>query len=163
MSDSSKASALATRMVHTLPGWGMWANDLRDFETPYGRVGFRQASVLWVLVNEILPESSRTPTGIAKHFGVQNSAITRAVDKLVLGGYLTRSISDRDRRIHFLEATEHGKNVSNWIQHLYTAPLQSELEMLSDDERESLAIHVEMLYRMISRIREIPMAETPIR
>lgn len=161
MSDSSKASALATRMVHTLPGWGMWANDLRDFETPYGRVGFRQASVLWVLVNEVLPPAHRTPTGIAKHFGVQNSAITRAVDKLILGGYLTRTISDKDHRVHLLEATEHGKNVSDWIQRLYTAPLQEELETLSQKEMDSLATHVELLYRMISRIRDIPMMEAP--
>lgn len=161
MSDSSKASALATRMVHTLPGWGMWANDLRDFETPYGRVGFRQASVLWVLVNNVLPERSRTPTGIAKHFSVQNSAITRAVDKLELGGYLTRRVSDRDRRVQFLEATERGSNVSDWIQSLYTAPLLRELENLTPAEMESLAEHVEMLYRMISSIRHIPIAIQP--
>ncbi len=159
MSDSSKASALATRMVHTLPGWGLWANDLRDFETPYGRVGFRQASVLWVLVNEVVPESHRTPTGIARRFGVQNSAITRAVEKLIAGGYLTRTISDRDRRLHLLEVTERGRNVSNWILHLYTAPLQEELETLNPEEMESLATHVEQLYGMISRIRNIPMME----
>lgn len=154
MSDTVNGAALAARMVHTLPGWGLWANDLRDFETPYGRVGFRQASVLWVLRHHLLPESQQTPTGIARYFGVQNSAITRAVDKLEQGGYVQRRISKIDRRVHYLIATKRGTDVSEWIERLYTAPLQQELEQLDGSTLESLRLHVEMLNSMLNRIRE---------
>lgn len=153
MSDSA---TLATRMVHTLPGWGLWANDLRDFETPFGKIGFRQASVLWVLRNHVLPESQQTPTNIAKYFGVQNSAITRAVDKLEQGGYVIRNISSVDRRVHYLVPTDKGNDVSEWIERLYTAPLQKELDTLDDATRASLLMHVEMLHDILASIRQVP-------
>lgn len=148
---------LAAQMVHTLPGWGLWAIDVRDFETPYGRIGFRQASILWVLRNEAIKEIERTPTGIAKHFGVQNSAITRAVDKLEQGGYLVREVAFEDRRRHYLVLTQKGADISEWIERLYTAPLQEALNELGDDEMAALGTQVDVLEKLLSRIRNLPL------
>lgn len=144
-------------MVHTLPGWGLWAIDVRDFETPYGRIGFRQASILWVLRSRAIVDEDRTPTGIAKHFGVQNSAITRAVDKLEQGGYVLREIAFEDRRRHYLVLTQKGADISEFIERLYTAPLQEELEEMTNEELATLNDQVEVLYRILSRIRNVQM------
>ena len=143
-------------MVHTLPAWGLWASALRDFETPYGKIGFRQASVLWVLCHHMLPEPQQTPTNIAKHFGVQNSAITRAVDKLVLGGYVHRRLSDADRRVHYLVPTQKGIDVTAWIECQYTAPLQDELNKLDQAMLASLQEHIELLNTLLNTIRQLP-------
>ena len=148
---------LAARMVHTLPGWGLWAIDVRDFETPYGSIGFRQASILWVLANEAITDDERTPTGIAKHFGIQNSAITRAVDKLERGGYLVREVAFEDRRRHYLVLTQKGADISEWIERLYTAPLQEVLSEMSEQDLEELEEQVNVLQRILSRIRHLPM------
>lgn len=147
---------LATRMVHTLPGWGLWAIDVRDFQTPYGSIGFRQASILWVLRNRAIEDDDRTPTGIARHFGVQNSAITRAVDKLEQGGYLIREVAFEDRRRHYLVLTEKGIDISEWIERLYTAPLQNALNDLDPNEQAALAEQLEVLHRILARIRNLP-------
>lgn len=147
---------LATRMVHTLPGWGLWAIDVRDFETPYGSIGFRQASILWVLRNQSVGEQDRTPTGIAKHFGVQNSAITRAVDKLEQGGYLLREVAFEDRRRHYLVLTQKGADISEWIERLYTAPLQEVLDELTEAEHVALGEQLTVLYDILRRIRKLP-------
>lgn len=148
--------ALAARMVHTLPGWGLWAIDVRDFETPYGSIGFRQASILWVLGEGRIDEDSRTPTGIARHFGIQNSAITRAVDKLEKGAYLTREVAFEDRRRHYLVLTQKGVDISEWIERLFTAPLQEALSELSDDEHIALSEQIEVLQNLLGRIRNLP-------
>lgn len=159
MSNSQNSSRdLATRMVHSLPGWGLWAIDVRDFQTPYGSIGFRQASILWVLRNEAIGDEERTPTGIAKHFGVQNSAITRAVDKLEQGGYLLREVAFEDRRRHYLVLTQKGADISEWIERLYTAPLQEALDDLTEEEHAALGAQLEVLDRILGRIRNLPMA-----
>lgn len=150
---------LASRMVQTLPGWGLWAIDVRDFETPYGSIGFRQASILWVLRNESITDDERTPTGIAKHFGVQNSAITRAVDKLERGGFLVREVAFEDRRRHYLVLTQKGVDISDWIERLYTAPLQEALIELSEEEHAALSEQIEVLHKLLSRIRHLPMEQ----
>lgn len=158
MSNSYNPSRdLATRMVHTLPGWGLWAIDVRDFQTPFGRIGFRQASILFVLRNQAIDEDDRTPTGIAKHFGVQNSAITRAVDKLEQGGYLIREVAFEDRRRHYLVLTDKGADISDWIERLFTAPLQDALSEMSPAEQAELAEQLEVLHRILRRIRNLPM------
>ncbi len=154
--DQNGALELAARMVHTLPGWGLWAIDVRDFETPYGSIGFRQASILWVLRKAADEEQELTPTGIAKHFGVQNSAITRAVDKLERGGYLTREVAFEDRRRHYLVLTQKGVDISDWIERLFTAPLQEELSELSETDLAKLGEQVEVLNNILSRMRNLP-------
>lgn len=158
MSNSQNSSRkLASRMVQTLPGWGLWAIDVRDFQTPYGSIGFRQASILWVLRTQSITDTERTPTGIAKHFGVQNSAITRAVDKLEQGGYLLREVAFEDRRRHYLVLTQKGADISEWIERLYTAPLQEVLSEMSEEDLEELETQVNVLQRILSRIRHLPM------
>lgn len=152
---------LAARMVHTLPGWGLWAIDVRDFETPFGSIGFRQASILWVLRSDSTTDEQRTPTGVAKHFGVQNSAITRAVDKLERGGYLTREVAFEDRRRHYLVLTQKGADISEWIERLYTAPLQEVLAELTEEEHAALGVQIDVLHRILSRIRNLP-REAPV-
>lgn len=161
MSNSQNSSReLASRMVHTLPGWGLWAIDVRDFQTPYGSIGFRQASILWVLRTQVISEEERTPTGIAKHFGVQNSAITRAVDKLEQGGYLLREVAFEDRRRHYLVLTQKGADISEWIERLFTAPLQEVLEEMSEEEHTALKQQLDVLQRILNRIRNLPMEAT---
>ena len=161
MSNSQNSSQeLAMRMVNTLPGWGLWAIDVRDFETPYGSIGFRQASILWVLRRESISDEERTPTGIAKHFGVQNSAITRAVDKLEQGGYLLREVAFEDRRRHYLVLTQKGADISEFIERLYTVPLQEVLSEMSEAEHAALREQVDVLHQLLRRIRNLPRAST---
>lgn len=156
MAASTSNKELAARMVQTLPGWGVWAVDVRDFKTPYGSIGFRQASILWVLRYRRIPDIERTPTGIAKYFGIQNSAITRAVDKLEQGGYLVREVAFEDRRRHYLVPTQKGEDISMWIEQLFTEPLQSVLDQLPSDELAALDVQVDNLFSILQKVRHTP-------
>lgn len=153
MAASTMNQELAARMVQTLPSWGVWAVDVRDFKTPYGSIGFRQASILWVLRYRKVPDVERTPTGIAKYFGIQNSAITRAVDKLEQGGYLVREIAFEDRRRHYLVPTQKGEDISMWIERLFTEPLQSVLDELSHEEIAALDMQIDKLFAILQKVR----------
>ncbi|MEZ4626095.1 MAG: hypothetical protein R2843_15195 [Thermomicrobiales bacterium] len=55
---------LAIRMLQVLPGFGSWASSIRNFETPFGRVGLRQLSILYIM---------RYP-----HFGAESPASSLA-------------------------------------------------------------------------------------
>lgn len=153
MTDSTSSKDLAKRMVHTLPGWGLWAVDVRDFQTPYGSIGFRQASILWILRSDDFSENERTPTGIAKYFGIQNSAITRAVDKLEQGGYIQREVAFEDRRRHYLVPTQKGIDISTWIEQLFTAPLQDVLSEIGEEQMDALSSSVESLFQILRKTR----------
>lgn len=150
---STTNQELAARMVQTLPGWGVWAVDVRDFKTPFGSIGFRQASILWVLRYRKVPDVERTPTGIAKYFGIQNSAITRAVDKLEQGGFVVREIAFEDRRRHYLVPTQKGEDISMWIEQLFTEPLRSVLDELTSDEIAALDAQVDKLFEILQRVK----------
>lgn len=150
---STTNQELAARMVQTLPGWGVWAVDVRDFKTPFGSIGFRQASILWVLRYRKVPDVERTPTGIAKYFGIQNSAITRAVDKLEQGGFVVREIAFEDRRRHYLVPTQKGEDISMWIEQLFTEPLRSVLDELTSDEIAALDTQVDKLFEILQRVK----------
>lgn len=150
---STTNQELAARMVQTLPSWGVWAVDVRDFKTPFGSIGFRQASILWVLRYRKVPDVERTPTGIAKYFGIQNSAITRAVDKLEQGGFVVREIAFEDRRRHYLVPTQKGEDISMWIEQLFTEPLRSVLDELTSDEIAALDTQVDKLFEILQRVK----------
>mgnify|MGYP000479316547 CR=1 FL=1 len=74
---------LARTMLNSLPRFGQWADTVREFETPFGTIGYRQASILWLLRYELIPPSDMTPTGFAHFYRVQPSVVTRALAKLV--------------------------------------------------------------------------------
>ena len=84
---------LARAIVTSLPKFGSWASTSRQFDTPYGRLGYRRISILWVLRHSMLPEKETTASGLAQRYRVQPSVITRALASLEADGFIAdRSI-----------------------------------------------------------------------
>ena len=50
---------LARAIAASLPKFGHWASTSRQFDTPYGQLGYRRISILWVLRHGMV--SPRTP------------------------------------------------------------------------------------------------------
>ncbi len=73
---------LAGRMVRELPRFGRWAVTIRDYETPYGKVGYRQLATLWLIRFHLIPGDDFTPSRLAEHLEVQPSVVTRLLAKL---------------------------------------------------------------------------------
>jgi len=58
-------SRLTEQVVASLPTFDHRAESLRDFDTPYGRVGYRQAGILGVLRHRLIPPAEVSPTRLA--------------------------------------------------------------------------------------------------
>jgi DNA-binding MarR family transcriptional regulator len=153
MSDQER-ERLAFRMVTSLPKYSNWATTFRDFDTPYGKLGFRQMAILWMLRYEHLPADEITPTRIAAHHHVQPSVVTRALDKLVEGGYITRTHDEVDRRRINIAITDKGREASLYVERLYIDELTDSMSSLDDDQIAELAANVEILDDIVTNLEQ---------
>lgn len=125
--DSDGRRELAGRMVRTLPAFGQWALAVRDFQTPYGKIGLRQAQVLWELRHRLIRDGPTTPSVIAEYYGVQPSVITRVLTRLEAGGFVTRHPDPTDGRSQRIEITDAGVTISVHIEGLFVASMLDSL------------------------------------
>ena len=136
---------LAFEMITSLPKFGSWATAFRDFDTPHGKLGFRQLAILWLIRFEHIPQDEITPTRIAALQNVQPSVVTRALDKLAAGGYITREHDEIDRRRIHIGLTDKGVEASIYVERLYLDEIVSSMADLDDAQIGSLAQCVRML------------------
>jgi DNA-binding MarR family transcriptional regulator len=139
-------------MLDALPRFGQWADTVREFETPYGTIGYRQAAILWVLRYELLPAHEMTPTGFATFFGVQPSVVTRALAKLEQSGFVERSIDAQDTRVSRIAMTTSGRAISVFVERIYVDDLLAALEPISEDEVARLHQAIETLDEIAGRL-----------
>lgn len=157
MSNDDNRSQLALTMISTLPKWGSWAASMREVDTPYGRIGYRQASVMWILRRDQQNRKDSMTTAIASEIGVQNSVITRASEHLEQLGLIKRTTASEDRRRQYLTLTTNGVKASEYIEALYTNAIESELNSLSQGDIENLADGIETLNMLITKIAAKPL------
>jgi DNA-binding MarR family transcriptional regulator len=145
---------LAFRMVTSLPKYSNWATTFRDFDTPYGKLGYRQMAILWLIRYENLPKDELTPTRIAAFQNVQPSVVTRALDKLAAGGYITRTHDEEDRRRINIAITDKGREASVYVERLYIDELTSSMAFLNDRQIAELASNVEILDDIVTELEQ---------
>lgn len=148
MSDESRAE-LARTMVTQLPRWGSWAVNIRDFVTPYGRLGFRQLAILWAIRHDLIPADELSPTNLAQQQGVRPSVITRALTKLEEGGFLERAMDKHDRRRINIILTEKGREVSVYVEQMYLREIMDSMRDLDDVQIDELTRAVGVLTDII--------------
>lgn len=151
---------LAHTMLTSLPRYGLWAEAVREFETPYGTIGFRQAAILWVLRYELLPADEMTPTGFAHFHRIQPSVVTRALSKLEHGGFIERRIDPEDTRVSRISITQQGMDISVYIEQLYVDDLLAALSPISDDEMATLTRSVHILNTIVERLELLRLGRT---
>ena len=89
-----------------------------------------QLSALAVLVRE----APLTVSQLAEAERVQPPTITRVVDSLVQKGFVTRTASENDRRVVFVEPTREGRALVETTRKRRDAYLARRLRALSPDE-----------------------------
>lgn len=152
--------ALAYSMLTSLPKYGHWAESVREFQTPYGAIGYRQAAILWVLRHNLLPPDEMTPTGFAHLHRVQPSVVTRALAKLEQGGFIERTIDLEDTRVSRIAITPQGSEISVYIEKLYVEELLTALAPISDDEIALLRQSVETLNAIAEQLDLLRLGRT---
>jgi DNA-binding MarR family transcriptional regulator len=152
--------ALAHTMLNSLPRFGHWADAVREFETPFGTIGYRQASILWVIRFRLLPPDEMTPTGFATFHRIQPSVVTRALAKLEHSGFIERTVDPADTRVSRISITPQGTAISKYIEQLYIDDLLSALAPVSDTEVETLRQSVATLNLIAERLEVLRLGRT---
>ena len=145
---------LALLMVSSLPKYGTWARGFREFDTPYGRVGFRQLSVLWAIRYNIIPANDVSPSRLASFHGVQPSVMTRALAKLESNGFILRSADPKDARRAVIEITRKGRHLSEYVEDLYLADMVESMSSLDDAQIRDLHTAVETLDSIVEDLEK---------
>lgn len=141
-------------MVNILPIFGHWASGIRDFQTPFGRLGSRQVAILWLLRHDIIPVERLSPTRIAEFHHVQPSVVTRALAKLEEGGFVERSLDEIDRRRTHLELTDKGRQASEYVEDLYIHEMLAGMQDLGEDQIAILEQSMEALSQVADVLEE---------
>lgn len=142
-------SELARKIVSTLPRYGRWARGFRDFDTPFGKLGYRQLAILWAIRYRLIPEDEVSPTRLAQLHEVQPSVVTRSLAKLEAGGFVERSVRPADARSHHIRITERGRQASEFVERLYVDDLVDSMGFLKDEHIDELQTSVETLGRIV--------------
>jgi DNA-binding MarR family transcriptional regulator len=96
----------------------------------------------------IVVEERITLSGLAEAERVQPPSITRVVDVLVSQGYATRTPSDEDRRVAWVEPTAAGRAVIETVRRQRDAYLAQRLRSFSAEDRAVLARAAALLERL---------------
>ncbi len=148
VADRDERSELAARMVQVLPMFGEWAKAIRDFETPHGKLGFRQASILYGMRHGQIGDGAASPGLLADHYGVQPSVITRVLVRLEAGGFITRQTDPSDGRAQTLHITELGVTISTYIEDLFVHEMLDSMAFVDDDQLDDLRASLAILQRI---------------
>jgi DNA-binding MarR family transcriptional regulator len=96
----------------------------------------------------IVVEGRITLSGLAVAERVQPPSITRVVDVLVTQGYATRTQSDEDRRVAWVEPTTAGRALIDTVRRQRDAYLAQRLRSFSAEDRAVLARAAVLLERL---------------
>jgi DNA-binding MarR family transcriptional regulator len=143
---------LARQMITVLPKFGSWTRSIRDFTTPYGKLGFRQLAILWALRYQDIPPDQLSPTSLARFHRVRPSVVTRALARLEEGGFIERTMDLEDRRRINLAITPKGMEVSVYVEQLYLREIIENMDPLDPDEIDELLRSIATLRRVIERL-----------
>jgi DNA-binding MarR family transcriptional regulator len=94
-------------------------------------------------INAINKTEDLTPTGLAKALTLSKPAVTGILNKLIEQGYVTKSRSDRDRRVYHIQLTRAGKQVADAYQAACREYIDGMARALSTSELDQLVALME--------------------
>lgn len=149
---ADRQAYLAQRMVLLLPAFGRWAGRIRDFETPYGKAGYRQIEALYMMRHNLLDPSVPVATALAEGFQIQRSVVTRVLARLESSGYIVRTPDPHDNRAQQIDLTETGRLLSDYVEQLYFDEMQQALGEIDPDDLACMERSLDILAKVIVRL-----------
>jgi len=100
-----------------------------------------------------LAQGPRRITELAESEGVSQPGATMLVNRLQERGWVTREADPCDRRAVLVVLTDAGREVFDRLRAEYRALLHEEMATLADEEVRALARAIEILDKLIGRLR----------
>lgn len=146
----AERGALASDLVHVLPSFARWVSSIRNADTPWGRVAYRQIDILYTIRKKLLGSDRVLASQLATHMDVQRSVVTRILASLEASGFITREVDADDARASWIEITEKGRAVSEYIEEIFMREMLAGIAFIDDDQIARLQETLEIL-RQLSR------------
>jgi DNA-binding MarR family transcriptional regulator len=149
---NAERRAITQRMIHVLPRFAMLVDATREFDTPHGPVGFRQAAVLYLLRYHLIPVDAVSPSMLAEYYNIKPSVVTRVLAKLEDHGFIERRPNQSDGRSFHVDITEKGREVSIHIEELYLDWMRDGIAFIDDHELAEFRETLERLNTLADRL-----------
>ena len=101
------------------------------------------AQHLEVLSQLIIHKEGMTPMSLSKIMGVNKTIISRVIDNLNKGGYLTKTKDTKDKRSYIVSITDSGIEQVQKIYEYYLSPIYELHRILGDDDFLNLMNYIE--------------------
>lgn len=149
---NSERVVLANQMLHVLPRFAALVDALKEYDTPHGRMGIRQLSVLYALRYQLIPIDNVSPSLIADFYSVKPSVITRVLAKLEENGMIVRRPNQSDGRSFHIDITEKGREASIYVENLYLDWMMDGIQFLGDEELPRFRENLDILTRLADKL-----------
>ena len=150
--DSDIRTQLAADLVLVLPSFARWVSSIRNADTPWGRVAYRQVDILYTIRKQILGSDRVLASQLATYMDVQRSVVTRILASLEASGFITRQVDEHDARAHWIEITDRGRAVSEYIEEIFLREMRSGLDFLPEDQILDYIAGVDTLRRLSANL-----------
>jgi DNA-binding MarR family transcriptional regulator len=147
--------ALAEQLVQVLPAFSRWVGSIRNAETPFGRVAYRQVEILYLIRKRRIPTERLSPSFLADLFSVQRSVVTRLLASLETHGFIVRRVDPEDGRSYFIEITAKGIAVSEYIEGIFIQEMLDGIARLGRTQIARLSDDVGLLRQLAIDLEEM--------
>lgn len=127
---------------------------MRDFDTPLGKIGYRQAEALYYLRTNLFGPGPVSPSVMARTFSVHPSALTRVLNRLEEHGYIERHQDPVDRRGQTIHITPAGEAISILVERMVIERMAEALSTIPSSQLPALADQVEVLHEIAVRLQQ---------
>lgn len=138
----------ASNIIVGLPVFGAWVAAISEYDTPFGRIGYRQLELLWLMRHDMLPTPAITASSIAVHFAVQPSVVTRLLAKLEANDLIERVAVVGDRRSSEIRITPRGIELSKFVEEIYFEEVLAVLQPYDDVDIEGMHRYAAILHQV---------------
>lgn len=125
---------------------------LEQTQTPCGF----SLSLSQVFTLQELEKQTYTITELAEKLGLERSSVSRLVDSLVKGGFVTRELNDRNRREVVVALSEKGRNSIHRVRDQSLDFYDSILEHVPESEQALIHQSFKTFTDALVKVRRVP-------
>lgn len=90
-----------------------------------------------------------TQTDLGKMLLVNRSNVTGLIDRMEAAGLVRRTPANGDRRVHYIEMTETGRDILEKSAHVYYSRIEDIMRQLSDSQLDTMIENLDTLRKSL--------------
>lgn len=105
-----------------------------------------------ILLISSIPDDGIDMTSLAQRLGVDNSTVTRLMDKVIRNGWAVRRRSNRDKRMTIVKLTDEGELIQNEIEARVDAFGEELVQSIPLEDRDEIKESLSSFHWQVSKL-----------